>query len=30
MLAQLGLQPPPVLMRLAAWQSAWRYKRSRR
>jgi predicted ester cyclase len=29
MLAQLGLQPPPVLMRLAARQSAWRYRRGR-
>jgi predicted ester cyclase len=29
MLAQLGLQPPPALMRLAARQSAWRYRRTR-
>jgi predicted ester cyclase len=28
MLAQLALQPPPVLMRLAARQSAWRYRRA--
>jgi len=28
MLTQLGLQPPPVLMRLAARQSAWRYRRA--
>jgi predicted ester cyclase len=30
MLAELGLQPPPLLMRLAARQSAWRYRRSQR
>jgi predicted ester cyclase len=30
MLAQLGLQPPPVLMRLAARHSAWRYRRAQR
>jgi hypothetical protein len=27
MLAQLGLQPPPLIMRLAARASAWRYRR---
>ena len=27
MLAQLGLQPPPPIMRLAARASAWRYRR---
>jgi predicted ester cyclase len=30
MLTQLGLQPPPAIMRLAARQSAWRYRRSQR
>ncbi len=30
MLAQLGLQPPPMLMRLAARHSAWRFKRGKR
>ena len=28
MLAQLGLQPPPLIMRLAARASAWRYRRN--
>jgi predicted ester cyclase len=27
-LAELGLQPLPLPVRLAAWQSAWRYRRS--
>ena len=30
MLAQLGLQPPPLLMCLAARQGAWRFKRAQR
>ena len=30
MLAQLGLQPPPVLMRLAARHSAFRFRRAHR
>jgi predicted ester cyclase len=30
MLAELGLQPPPFLMRPAARLSAWRYRRSQR
>ncbi len=30
MLAQLGLQPPPAVMRLAARHSAWRFRRARR
>jgi predicted ester cyclase len=30
MLAELGLQPPPFLMRLSARHSAWRYRRSHR
>ena len=30
MLTQLGLQPPPVVMRLAARQSAWRFRRAQR
>lgn len=29
MLEQLGLQPPQIVMRLAARQSAWRYQRAR-
>ncbi len=29
MLTQLGLQPPPIVMRLGARQSAWRYRRGR-
>ena len=28
MLEQLGLQPPQIVMRLAARQSAWRYRRA--
>ena len=30
MLAQLALQPPPMLMRLAARHSAWRFRRAQR
>ncbi len=30
LLSQLGLQPPPMLMRLAARHSAWRFKRAQR
>ena len=30
MLAQLGLQPAPMLMRLAARHSAWRFRRGQR
>ena len=30
MLSDLGLQPPPAIMRLAARGSAWRYRRHQR